>query len=169
MVLGEELQVQFYWQESYTDYYDTCLSKGLFYIQNSGQLTWVLVGEKRATIFPGIENVYPSLSCLSMSYLGETKLLKFDITVLYKIPGPPNSPPYPPITSIFGDIEEIWLSASSKFKFSDNEYGDEKLGVVMFGEFELGTSKSKDCTTDCNLQKYQLQARYLGDGYYSVY
>jgi hypothetical protein len=86
VTLGEMRQVQFYWQESYADYQYTCLSKGLFYIQNSGQLSWIVVGENKATIFPVIENVYSSLSYLSMSYGGETKLLKFSIFRLYSRP-----------------------------------------------------------------------------------
>ena len=81
--LGEKREVQFYWQESYADYYTTCLSKGIFYLLNSGNLHWVVVGGNRAILFPGIENVYSSLSCLSISYRGQTKLLKFSIFVLY--------------------------------------------------------------------------------------
>jgi len=119
--LGEKRQVQFYWQESYAYYYSTCLSKGLFYLQNSSQLHWVVVDGKRVTIFPGFENFYSSHYYLSMSYGEETKLLKFSVFILYQIPAPPASPAYPPITSTFGDIEEVWLSASSKFKFSDNK------------------------------------------------
>jgi hypothetical protein len=91
--LGEKRQVQFYWQESYTKYWSTCLSKGLFYIQNSGKLKWVVVDGKRATIFPGFENVYSSLSYLSMSYRGETKLLRFSIFRLYSMPTLPTNPP----------------------------------------------------------------------------
>jgi hypothetical protein len=112
--------VQFYWQESYTDYHSTCLSKGIFYIQNSGKLDWIIIGTKRAKIFPGFENVYSSLSYLSISYGGDTKLLKLSIFVLYQIPAPPTSTLYPLIATNFGDIEEAWLSAGSKFKFSDN-------------------------------------------------
>jgi hypothetical protein len=134
--LGEKRQVQFYWQESLTKYYSICLSKGLFYIQNSGKLFWVVVDGQKATIFPGIDNFYSSLSYLSMSYRGETKLLKFSIFVLYQLPALPTSPEYPPITSSFGDIEEVWLTTSSSFKFSDN-YKEE--GRIFFGEFEQGT------------------------------
>ena len=84
VTLGEKRQVQFHWQESNNEYYSICLSKGLFYIQNSGKLHWVFIDGKRATILPGLENVYSSLSYLSMSYRGLTKLLKFSIFVLYK-------------------------------------------------------------------------------------
>ena len=111
--LNEKRLVQFYWQESYAVYYSACLLKGLFYIQNSGQLTWITVVGNRVTIFPKIEQVYSSLSCLSISYKGETKLLKFSMFVLYQIPAPPINPPYPPIMSSFGDINEAWLPAHS--------------------------------------------------------
>ena len=130
----------------------------------------------RATIFPDIQNVYSSLSCLSMSYRGETKLLKFYMFVLYQIPAFPNSPPHPPITSSFGDIEETWLAASSKFKFSDNYFdfvsvpmGEFIYGVIMFAEFEQGAKNLQDCTSDCNPHNYLLQARYFITQYYSVY
>jgi len=118
--LGAKQQVQFYWQESYADYYSVCLSNGLFYLHNSGQLNWVFVGGNMVTLFPDIEHVYSSLSYLSISYRGETKLLQLSIFVLYKIPAPTSHTLYPPITSSFGDIDEAWLSATSKFKFSDN-------------------------------------------------
>ena len=39
----------------------------------------------------------------------------------------------------------------------------------MFGEFSLETKKSEDCTADCTIHKYQLQARYLSYRWYSVY
>ena len=87
--LGKKRQVLFYWQESFTEYYSMCLSRGLFYLQNSGKLDWVVVGRKGVTIFPGFENVYSSLSYLSMSYRGETKLLMFSVFVLYQVPAPP--------------------------------------------------------------------------------
>ena len=120
VTLGEKRQVQFYWQESYTEYYSACLSKGLFYIQNSGKFNWIVVGRNGAILFPLIENVYSSFSYLSISYIHETKLLKFSIFVVYRIPAPPTSSPYPLIKSIFGDIEEVWVTKNSIFKFSDN-------------------------------------------------
>ena len=118
--LGENQEVQFYWQESYPEYYITCLSNRLFYIHNSGKLNWIVLDENKAKIFPLIENVYSSKSYLSISYKGETKLLNLSVFVLYQIP--PTSSLVTPITTSFGNIEEIWLPASSKFKFSDNIY-----------------------------------------------
>ena len=107
--LGEERTVQFYWQESYAEYYSACLSKGLFYIVNSGKLSWVGTAEKEATIFPEIEQVYSSVSRLSMNYRGETKLLTLSVYRLYKIPTPPILPRFPLITSSFGDITQAWV------------------------------------------------------------
>ena len=99
------------------------------------------MGENRATIFPLIENVYSSKSYLSISYKGETKLLNLSVFVLYQIP--PISSLVTPITTSFGDIEEIWLPASSKFKFSDNLYDfKDDTNVyeeIMFNEFEQAT------------------------------
>jgi hypothetical protein len=139
--LGEKQEVQFYWQETYADYFSACLSNGLFYIHNSGKLNWIVMGENRATIFPLIENVYSSKSYLSISYKGETKLLNLSVFVLYQIP--PTSSLVTPIATSFGDIEEIWLPASSKFKFSDNLYDfKDDTNVyeeIMFNEFEQAT------------------------------
>ena len=53
-------------------------------------------------IFPAIENVYSSDSYLSMSYAGETKLLKFSIFRLYRIPTPPKVDASPiPASEVF--------------------------------------------------------------------
>jgi hypothetical protein len=78
-----------------------------------------------------------------MIYRGETKLLKFSVFVLYEILAPPARPPYPIITSTFGDIEEAFVPASSKFKFSENRIdylsdprGSLEYGEIMFNEFE---------------------------------
>ena len=94
----------------------------------------------KATIFPATEDVYPSVTYLTLHYGKKTLLLKVSPFILYPSPTPPNSPPYPLITSIFGEIEEVWHLASSIFKFTDNENGYE-WGVVMFGLFEQGTKK----------------------------
>ena len=56
--LGEKRQVQFYWQESEEEYHSTCLSIGLFFIQNPEQLDWVDVVGKKAALFPGFSTVY---------------------------------------------------------------------------------------------------------------
>ena len=94
----------------------------------------------KATIFPATEDVYPSVTYLTLHYGKKTLLLKVSPFILYPMPTPPNSPLYPLITSIFGEIEEVWLLASSKFKFTDNEYYYEHE-IVMFGVFEQGTKK----------------------------
>ena len=39
----------------------------------------------------------------------------------------------------------------------------------MFCEFEQGTKKSQDCTSDCKSHEYLLQARYHTHTYHSVY
>jgi len=56
--LGEKRQVQFYWQESEEEYHSTCLSIGLFSIQNPEQLDWVDVVGKKAALFPGFSAGY---------------------------------------------------------------------------------------------------------------
>ena len=141
--LGEKRQVQFYWQESEEEYHSTCLSIGLFFIQNPEQLDWVDVVGKKAALFPGFSAVYSSLAYLSMSYQTQTFILNLSPFRLYPIPFPPSAPRYPPIKSKFADISETWLPANSTFKFSDN-YNDyfsapiDKFtyGDIMFAEFE---------------------------------
>ena len=118
--LGEKRQVQFYWQESEEEYHSTCLSIGLFFIQNPEQLDWVDVVGKKAALSPGFSAVYSSLAYLSMSYQTETLILNLSPFRLYPIPFPPSAPQYPPITSKFADISEALLPADSTFKFSDN-------------------------------------------------
>ena len=83
--LGERRQVKFYWQESYAEYFSTCLSKGFFYIQNMELLDWVdLVTNKgMAVIFPSVKNLYSSNSYISINYRLETKVLKFSIFQIY--------------------------------------------------------------------------------------
>ena len=118
--LGEKRQVHFYWQESEEEYHSTCLSIGLFFIQNPEQLDWVDVVGKKAALFPGFSAVYSSLAYLSMSYQTQTFILNLSPFILYPIPFPPSDPPYPTITSKFGDISAAWLPANSTFKFYNN-------------------------------------------------
>ena len=84
--LGDKREVRFDWQESDYDHYSTCLSQGLFHIQNSGKLGWVTVTGNKAAFFPAIKDVYPSKSYLSLYYGGETLLLELSVFRLYGIP-----------------------------------------------------------------------------------
>jgi hypothetical protein len=120
--LGEKRQVQFYWQESEEEYHSTCLSIGLFSIQNPEQLDWVDVVGKKAALFLGFSEVYSSLAYLSMSYQTETFILNLSPFRLYPTPFPPSAPRYLPITSKFADISEALLPANSTLTFSDNYY-----------------------------------------------
>ena len=172
--LGEKRQVQFYWQESEEEYHSTCLSIGLFFIQNPEQLDWVDVVGKKAALFPGFSAVYSSFAYLSMSYRTQTVILVLLPFRLYPIPFLPSAPRYPPIKSKFADISEALLPASSTFKFSDNYYdyvsapkSKFTYGDVMFGEFDQGAKKLQGCTADCT-SKYRLQARYYSRKSYSV-
>jgi len=131
MQLGEKREVEFDWQASEADYFLTCLSQGLFHVQNSGKLRWVAVTGNKATFFPAIQNVYPSTSYLSLHYEGETFLLELSLFILYNIPAPLLVDPYPLITSKFADVEEYWLPYNSTFRFSNNKL-DER--VLTFGE-----------------------------------
>jgi len=154
-----------------------CLSIGLFFVQNPEQLDWVDVVGKEAALFPGFSEVYSSLAYLSISYRTKTVILKLSPFRLYSIPFPPDAPPYPPITSKFGDMSEAWLTANSKFKFSDNR-ADYKsapketstYGLIMFWEFKQEAKKLQDCTSGCT-PAYKLQVRnfiYPYGGSYSV-
>ena len=60
IVLGEEREMVFYWQTSYTDYLSTCLQEGLFYIQNYGELNWINIFTNKvaALINPSPQNLY---------------------------------------------------------------------------------------------------------------
>jgi hypothetical protein len=164
--LGEKRQVHFYWQETEEEYHSTCLSIGLFFIQNLEQLDWVDVVGKKAALDPGFAAVYSSLAYLSMSYQTQTFILNLSPFRLYAIPFPPSAPRYPPITSKFADISEALLPANSAFKFSDNYYDyysdpseEFTYGDIMLGEFDQGAKKLQGCTADCT-SKYRLQARY---------
>jgi hypothetical protein len=86
--LGEKRLVKFDWQASDADFYSTCLSHGLFYVQNSGKLGWLTVTGSKAVLFPPIQNVYPDVSYLTLHYGGETDLLELSIFRLYSIPIP---------------------------------------------------------------------------------
>ena len=172
--LGEKRQVQFYWQESEEEYHSTCLSIGLFSIQNPEQLDWVDVVGKKATLFPGFSAVYSSFAYLSMSYKTETFILNLSPFRLYPIPFPPSVPQQPIITSKFADISEALLPASSTFKFCNNLYDywgspreEFTYGDIMFAEFDQGAKKLQGCTADCT-SKYRLQARYYVASSYSV-
>ena len=122
--LGEKRQVQFYWQESKEEYLSTCLSTGLFFIQNPEQLDWVDFVGKEATLFPGFSKVYSSVAYLSISYRTQTLILVLSPFRLYSIPFPPSALLYPIITSKFEDISEAWLPANSTFKFCNNFFID---------------------------------------------
>jgi len=52
--MGEELKIKFYWHESYPKWLSECLSKGLFYVQNPEQFSWIDIVNKKAVIFPKI-------------------------------------------------------------------------------------------------------------------
>jgi len=66
-----------------------------------------------ATIFPALEEMYPSDSYLSLHYEDETFLLKLALFILYSIPTLPITTDHPPITSKFKSIEDTWLPAKS--------------------------------------------------------
>jgi hypothetical protein len=138
--LGEKRQVQFYWQESEEEYHSTCLSIGLFFIQNPELLDWVDVVGKKAALFPGFSAVYSSFAYLSMSYRTQTFILVLSPFRLYLIPFPPSAPQYPPINSTFVDISEALLPASSTFKFCNNvyDYGSDPFGKFTYGDIMFG-------------------------------
>jgi hypothetical protein len=120
------------------------------------------VAGNKAVIFPGIQDVYPSVTYLTLHFGGETHLLIISPFILFAIPTLPSNPKYSPITSKFGGIEEVWLSAQSSFKFSD-QFSYLERGEIFFGYFAQEAKKSEDCTTNCPIHKYQLQAKHLHD------
>jgi len=85
MILGEERQLTFYWQNSDALYFSTCMTKGLFYIYDPEQLDWVNVGGKQHTaeINPGRQKLYSSKSYLSINYKDSTKVLILSVELLY--------------------------------------------------------------------------------------
>jgi hypothetical protein len=86
--LGEKRYVQFDWQASDAGHYSTCLSHGLFHVQNSGNLEWVTVTGNKVAFFPPFQDVYQSTSYLSLHYGDETLLLELSVFRLYNIPTP---------------------------------------------------------------------------------
>jgi len=95
LLLGERREVRFDWQGSDADHYSACLSHGLFHVQNSGALKWVTVNGNKATFYPAFQDVYPSLSYLSLHYGGKTRLLRLLIGSLYHIPALPEILQFP--------------------------------------------------------------------------
>ena len=85
LLLGEERELVFYWQDSYADYSNTCLTKGLFYVQNYGELNWVhiLANKVSASVNPIPQNIYSSNAYLSITYKHEVKATKLSILKLY--------------------------------------------------------------------------------------
>jgi hypothetical protein len=85
IVLGKERGMVFYWQTSYEDYLSTCLKKGLFYIQNYGELNWIHIYTNKvsALINPSPQNLYSSDSYLSINYRHFVKAVKLSIFLLY--------------------------------------------------------------------------------------
>ena len=117
----------------------------------------------KAALFPAIEDVYPTISYLSLHYRGETLLLELSLFILYTIPAFTTETQQNLITSKFSDVEERWLPSNSTFRFSDNYFdvrkGGNKYGEIMFVELAQETQKSEDCTLNCVI-KYDLKVRY---------
>ena len=116
-----------------------------------------------AAIYPSTENIYSSVSYLSMNYGDATKVLKFSIFLLYGRPEPVINPNFPLIMSNFTMLSDAWIPSRSKFKFSDNindaKYAGLNIyGTIMFCEFEQGVMKTEDCKADCSNQNYVLEA-----------
>ena len=86
--LGMKREVQFDWQASDADHYSACLSTGLFHVQNSGHIEWVAITGNKATLFPPIQDVYPSTYYISLHYGGETILLELSVFNVYLMPSP---------------------------------------------------------------------------------
>ena len=60
LILGEERGLMFYWQDSYAEYFEACLTKGLFAIQNPNQLSWIKIAGNYAEVqlLPPAETLY---------------------------------------------------------------------------------------------------------------
>jgi hypothetical protein len=87
-------------------------------------------------MLPIIENIYSSIYYISITYKGETKVLKFSIFLLYSIPELPINLDFPPSLSDFSKTSDAWLPADSIFKFTDNEYDyGFQYGESFFAEF----------------------------------
>jgi hypothetical protein len=125
------------------------------------------VAGNKAVVFPDIQDLYPFVAYLTLHFGGETHLLIISPFIFYAIPSISTDSSSPPITSKFGGNEEVWLPVNSSFKFSDNYFY--KTIEIYFGYFAQGAKKSEDCTTNCPIHKYQLQAKHSSDTSYSIY
>jgi len=58
--LGENQEFVFFWQNSYSEYFASCLSKGLFSVFDPEQHDWIKVLSNKAavTIYPNTEQIY---------------------------------------------------------------------------------------------------------------
>ena len=163
--LDVKREVKVYWQPSLPEYFSECLTTGFTYVQNNGQLKWVslLRNEASATIHPSSSTIFSSASYLSLSFGGETKLLKLEIYFIYSAPTP--LPALIIIISDFTAISDVFLSANSKFTFSDNKHdiccrGSNIYGVVMFNSFEQGALKTEGCGETCDIRTFALLPRH---------
>ena len=88
-------------------------------------------------MLPIIENIYSSIYYISITYSGETKVLKFSIFLLYSMPELPINLNFPPSISEFSKTSDAWLPADSIFEFTDNEYDRPGFhyGTSFFAEF----------------------------------
>ena len=86
MRLGEKRKVLFYWQESLEEYVTACRPIGFFYIKDPEQLDWVEIFSNSATMFPRTENIFSTVSYLSVQYKHKIEILIFEIFRLYNIP-----------------------------------------------------------------------------------
>jgi len=112
---------------------------------------------------PTSSTIFSSTPYLSLSFGGETKLLKLAIFFLYSAPSPPLA--LQMIKADFTEISDAWLPAYSMVTFSDNTYdvdfgGPNIYGAVMFNSFEQGALKTLGCEEPCNIRKYALQPRH---------
>jgi hypothetical protein len=138
-------------------------------VQNNGQLKWVSLIRNEAasaTIHPSSSTIFSSASYLSLSFGGETKLLKVEIYFIYSAPTP--LPALIIIISDFTAISDEYLSANSKFTFSDNDadvlYGGLNIyGVVMFNSFEQEALKTEGCGETCDIRTFALQVRHWAE------
>ena len=84
--LGEERLVLFYWQESLEEYVFACRPNGFFYIKDPEQLDWVELFSYSATLYPRTQNIFSTISYVSLHYKHKIKVLFFEIFRLYNIP-----------------------------------------------------------------------------------
>ena len=66
--IGEQRDLEFYWQTTHPEYISQCLSKGLFYLSNPELLAWVNILDNKVAIaiYPMSGNIYSSKSYLSI-------------------------------------------------------------------------------------------------------